>query len=173
MLPAIDHFNAMTDDEAASALQILFEDAPAFAGRVASHRPFASYEELIDRAEEMAASLGESDQVELINGHPPIGADPASVSTQSYREQGYHHVATEGDEELAGRLARLNAEYERRFGFRFCIFVAGRARSDVAQVMEDRLNAPREEEMQRGLTDVFAIARSRLQKHTNPLEEAR
>lgn len=173
MLPAIDHFNAMTDAEAASVLRVLFENAPAFADRVARHRPFASYEELIDRSEKVAVSLAESDQLEVINGHPQIGANPARVSTHSYREQGYQEGASDRDAELTGRLARLNADYERRFGFRFCIFVADRPRSEVADIMESLLNASREEELQRGLSDVFAIARSRVQKLFNPLEEAR
>lgn len=173
MLPPIDALNAMTVADAATALDALFEDAPLFATRVARHRPFGSYEEMIDRAETIAGSLGESDQMDLINGHPRIGADPASVSSQSYREQGYDQVAAAGDEELDDRLVRLNAEYERLFGFRFCIFVAGRPRSEVADIIESRLTVPRGEELERGLSDVFAIARSRLAKLTHRLEEAR
>lgn len=153
-------------------LTTLFENAPRFVDRMCSE-DVASYEELIDLAERMAAEMPEKEQLELINGHPAIGALPASVSTQSYLEQGYHLDSADGDEELAGRLARLNAEYEQRFGFRFCIFVAGRPRSEVAEIMEGRMNAPREEELRRGLSDVFAIARSRLEKLTTPLEEAR
>lgn len=152
-------------------LTVLFENAPNFVERMMAEE-VASYDELIDRAERVADGLPEAEQIELIDGHPRIGANPSSVSTQSYREQGYHQVAAEGDEELAARLDRLNAEYERQFGFRFCIFVDGRARPEVAAIIEGRLDGVREEELQRGLADVFAIARSRLGKLTQPLEEA-
>jgi len=156
----------------ADVLTVLFENAPAFAQRLMAEE-VASYGELIDRAEQLATELPEMEQVELMDGHPRIGANPLSVSTQSYREQGYHQVAGEGDDELAARLDRLNAEYERHFGFRFCIYVDGRSRSEVADIMASRLDAVREEELRRGLSDVFAIARSRLGKLTQPLEEAR
>ncbi|MGI8928936.1 MAG: 2-oxo-4-hydroxy-4-carboxy-5-ureidoimidazoline decarboxylase [Candidatus Limnocylindrales bacterium] len=156
----------------ADVLTGLFENAPRFVERLLAE-DVASYGELIDRAERLAAELPEDEQIELIDGHPRIGADPWSVSTQSYREQGYHRVASEGDEGLARRLDHLNAEYEGHFGFRFCIFVDGRPRYQVADIMESRLGAGREDELQRGLSDVFAIARNRLGKLTQPLEEAR
>ena len=173
MLPAIDRLNAMPDGDAAATLGAFFENAPGFVRRVCRERPFSSYEQLIERAEEMAATLPEDEQLEVINGHPRIGAEPSSVSAQSYREQGYDRVAQPGEDGLAERLAQLNAEYERRFGFRFCIFVAGRPRSEVADIMSSRLNAQREEELARALSDVFAIARSRLVKLSQPLEEVR
>lgn len=153
-------------------LTALFENAPNFVERLLT-ADVASYRELIDRAEQLATELPEGEQIELLDGHPRIGADARSISTQSYREQGYQQGAGEGDEELAGRLDHLNAEYERHFGFRFCIFVDGRPRSEVADVMESRIGAVREDELRRGLSDVFAIARSRLGKLIQPLEEAR
>ena len=173
MLPSIDELNAMEAGRAATALGALFENAPRFARRVVTRRPFGSYDELIDRAEELARSLPEHDRIEVIDGHPRIGADPGSVSTLSYREQGYDRGSGTGENELAERLVRLNDRYEDRFGFRFCVFVAGRPRSTIADVLERRLEATREEELERGLSDVFAIARSRLVKLTQPPEEAR
>jgi len=173
MLPPIDQFNELTNKQATDALQALFENAPQFADRVAAERPFDSYTELIDRAEGMAGSLPEVDQIEVINGHPQIGASPAAVSSQSYAEQGYDRTTASGNQALADKLASLNTEYERRFGFRFCVFVAGRPRSEIADVMSSRLSAQREEELERALSAVFAIARSRLQKLTQTLEETR
>jgi 2-oxo-4-hydroxy-4-carboxy--5-ureidoimidazoline (OHCU) decarboxylase len=156
----------------ADVLHALFENAPRFVELLASE-DVASYDELIDLAEDFAAQLPEDAQLELIDGHPRIGAPPATVSPQAFDEQGYHQGAAAGDHELANRLTRLNAEYERLFGFRFCIFVAGRPRSEVADIMESRLRATREEELERALSDVFSIARSRLGRLTNPLEDAR
>ncbi len=103
--------------------------------------------------------MPEADQIELLNAHPRIGATPTSVSALSYREQGYdrdHDTA-----ELQARLDRLNDQYETRFGFRFVIFVAGRPRSEIADIMQSRLDADRDEEKRRALTDVVAIARDR------------
>lgn len=156
----------------AEVVHALFENAPRFVERL-TNVEVDSYDELIDLAESVAAQVPEDEQIELIDGHPRIGAPPASVSATSFAEQGYDRSAPSDDLALAERLARLNDEYERLFGFRFCIFVAGRPRSEIADVMSSRLSAPREDELRRALSDVFAIARSRLDQLTQPLEEAR
>jgi 2-oxo-4-hydroxy-4-carboxy--5-ureidoimidazoline (OHCU) decarboxylase len=154
----------------ADRLAALFENAPRFMERLRAERaengaePAENLSELVDRAERLAATLTEEEQVELINGHPRIGADPATVSATSFREQGYDHTPPATEPQLAARLARLNDAYEERLGFRFVVFVAGRPRSDIADFLETRLDANRDEELARALHDVFAIARDRLLK---------
>jgi len=137
----------------------LFEGAPRFVARLAAE-PSESWTGLLDRAERIALTMPEDEQVELLSAHPRIGALPATVSAMSFREQGYDRDP--GTAELQERLDRLNAEYERRFGFRFVVFVNGRSRAEIADVMERHLDGERLEEKERGLRDVVAIARSRL-----------
>jgi 2-oxo-4-hydroxy-4-carboxy-5-ureidoimidazoline decarboxylase len=137
----------------------LFEGAPRFVARLADEQ-VDSWSGLLDRAEVIALAMPEHDQIELIDAHPRIGADPTTVSALSYREQGYDRDP--GTAELQARLDRLNDAYEARFGFRFVVFVNGRSRAEIAEVMEDALAADREQELRRALTDVVAIARSRL-----------
>jgi 2-oxo-4-hydroxy-4-carboxy-5-ureidoimidazoline decarboxylase len=115
--------------------------------------------------------MPEEAQIELLNAHPQIGASPSTVSAMSYSEQGYDRDPDTA--ELQARLDRLNEQYERKFGFRFCVFVAGRSRAEIADVMESHMDARREEELDRALTDVFAIARDRAKKLSVPTEEAR
>jgi len=144
-------------------LAALFEDAPRFVDRLRDEQDY-TLAELLDRAEQIAEELPEDEQIELINGHPRIGADPATVSATSFREQGYGRTPPATEPRLNERLARLNEAYESRFGFRFVVFVAGRSRAEAADFMETRLDADRDEELGRALRDVFAIARDRLSK---------
>lgn len=169
MLPPSDELNALDEAAFVAALEPLFERAPRFLQRLARERPFGSHDALLGRAETLALTLPESEQVELIDSHPRIGAAPASVSARSFREQGYDRDA--GTTELQASLDRLNEAYERRFGFRFVIFVAGRPRSEIARIMEQQLTADREGEKQRALRDVVAIARDRLSGQ-RPVEES-
>lgn len=148
----------------------LFEGAPRFVARM-SDESIAGLDELIDRALELAAEMTEDELIELIDGHPRIGADPASVSAPSFREQGYNRDS--GSALLQARLDRLNDEYERRFGFRCVVFVNGRSRAVIADWMATRLDAEREVELRRAVADVFAIARDRLARLTQPQEELR
>ena len=143
----------------AEMLEALFEKAPRFVARLAA-REFDSWDELLANAERMAPAMAEDEQIELINGHPRIGADPGSVSAMSFREQGYGLDA--GPAELQERLDRLNDEYEQRFGFRCVVFVDGRSREVIADWIATRLDANRESERRRALADVIAIARDRL-----------
>jgi 2-oxo-4-hydroxy-4-carboxy--5-ureidoimidazoline (OHCU) decarboxylase len=141
-----------------SDLGVLFEGAPAFTKRLEEQE----LDGAMARAEQIALSMPEAEQIELLNSHPRIGAAPETVSALSYREQGYDRDP--GTAELQERLDRLNEEYEARFGFRFVIFVAGRPRAEIADIMESRLEADRNEEKRRALTDVVAIARDRALK---------
>jgi 2-oxo-4-hydroxy-4-carboxy--5-ureidoimidazoline (OHCU) decarboxylase len=61
-------------------------------------------------------------------------------------------------------LERLNAEYESRFGFRFVVFVNGRPKSEIAEVLRRRMENDRNQELETGLRAVVDIARARLGK---------
>jgi 2-oxo-4-hydroxy-4-carboxy-5-ureidoimidazoline decarboxylase len=144
----------------------LFERAPRFIGRLSAERPYGTWEELFGRAEGLALGMPRDEQLELIDAHPRIGAPPGSVSAHSYVEQGYDReaAASEAEQErarVAAELERLNRSYEDAFGFRFVIFVAGRARSEIVPLMAAALSADPEAERERALRDVVAIARDR------------
>jgi len=108
---------------------------------------------MIGRARELAATLSEADQIATLNAHPRIGEDPARLSALSLNEQGGERLP---------ELDRLNAEYEAKFGFRFVIFVQGRPKSEIAQVLKDRMRNGRPEELRTGLEAVVDIAEDRL-----------
>ena len=62
---------------------------------------------------------------------------------------------------VAGELDRLNDAYEARFGFRYCVFVAGRSRAALLPGMAAALDADRDAEIERALDAVIDIAQAR------------
>ena len=66
----------------------------------------------------------------------------------------------EGDTTRA-KLARLNAAYEDWFGFRYCVFVAGRPLEALVPELELAMAQSREHELQRGVDAVIDIAIAR------------
>ena len=58
-------------------------------------------------------------------------------------------------------LTRLNEAYEAQFGFRYCVFVAGRPRAALLPEMEAALHADRAAELHRALDAVVDIAADR------------
>jgi OHCU decarboxylase len=157
----IEELNALPADELAPALRPLFEAAAPLATRLDAARPFTSYDELLDKAADIVFALPKSRQVGVVNAHPRIGADPNTVSGASYHEQGY---ANERGEDLASvyaDLARLNKTYEDKFGFRFVVFVHGRSKAEVLEVLRERINGDADDELRTALQAILDIARAR------------
>jgi 2-oxo-4-hydroxy-4-carboxy--5-ureidoimidazoline (OHCU) decarboxylase len=155
--PSIDELNALPAPDAEAELAVLFESAPRFLARLAAERPFADEDDLFERAETIALELPEDEAVELVNAHPRLGAPAAEMSALSRREQ--------GEPSTSDRLAPLNEAYERRFGFRYCVFVAGRPREALVPEWEARLESgDRDTELHRARRDVVAIARDRYRR---------
>ena len=101
----------------------------------------------LGRAEEIANGLSEAEKVEALAGHARIG-EPSPE-----QHGGNPAVLTE--------LAYLNQVYEEKFGFRFVVFVAGRSREQLLDVLRERLARTREEELETGIHDLVAIAQDR------------
>ena len=143
-------------------LEALFEGAPRFLDRLEAAAPFADETALFARAREIAHAMPEDEQIELVDAHPRLGAAPGTVSAMSYREQGYDRgpeaAAPAGEIDVAAELDRLNAAYEARHGFRYCVFVAGRPREALLPGMAAAIDADRSAELHRALDAVVDIA---------------
>ena len=153
----------MTLDRA--TLERLFEGAPRFLDRLQRAGPFPSDEVLFHVARDIAHAMPEPDQIELIDAHPRLGAPPGTVSQMSYVEQGYDR-GTGTPVDVATELERLNDAYERRHGFRYCVFVAGRPREALLPDMAAAIDADRTAELHRALDAVVDIAIDRHGKLT-------
>lgn len=163
--PAVEDLNRLPIEAFAHEVGLLFEGAPRFLARVAGERPFETDGDLIRAAGRIARELPTEEAVELVGAHPRIGAAPASVSALSHEEQGYVTDDPYADAEaarVADELAFLNDAYERVHGFRFVVFVAGRARSDIIPLLEVGLRNDTAAELRRGVDECVDIAADRL-----------
>jgi len=167
--PAIGALDVLPAGAFSAAVAPLFEGAPRFLGRLAVARPFGSVEALFAAARRIARAMPRDEQIELVDAHPRLGAPPTGVSALSFREQGYDDaeadvLAADAAIErarLAGELERLNAAYEARFGFRYCVFVAGRPRAALLDGLAAALDGESEAELRRALDAVVDIAADR------------
>jgi 2-oxo-4-hydroxy-4-carboxy--5-ureidoimidazoline (OHCU) decarboxylase len=136
-------------------LAAIFERAPLLAVRVRGNDPAS----VVASARSELARMTEIERIGVLNAHPRIGADPASLSVLSRGEQG-------GGTDLATlrELAAMNEDYERRFGFRFVVFVDHRSIAEIVPVLRERLRRTREEELATGIDEFLAITRDRLMR---------
>ena len=139
-----------------------FEGAGPLIARLRDDGAFASDGDLLERARAILAGMPEAEQVAVINAHPRIGENPAKVSADSFKEQGYDRDTT--PPEVFLRLARLNEEYEQKFGFRFVVFVNRRPKEAIVAVLEARLRGSRDDERRTALREILAIAEDRLKQ---------
>jgi 2-oxo-4-hydroxy-4-carboxy-5-ureidoimidazoline decarboxylase len=131
-----------------------FERAPLLAERVGEGDP----DTVIARARVLLAAMTDAERVAVLNAHPRIGAT-SGLSARSAAEQ---QADQPTESAVLSALARFNAEYERRFGFRFVAFVNGRTRAEILPVLQGRLKRSREQELATGLEEFLAIARDRM-----------
>ena len=127
------------------------ELAELFEGRTRFVELLATTEHPLDHARDIAAELSDDEKKQILDAHPPIGGTP--TSERSRREQG-----TDDEPEVLAELARLNAEYEGRFGFRFVVFVNGRPRREIVPVLRERMQRTRAEELATAVDELVQIA---------------
>ena len=129
--------------------------AELFEGDTTLVRKLATHDDPLGNARGVIATLSEDEKLEALNAHPAIGAR-AGLSARSTAEQGH-----DADPETLAELDRLNAEYERRFGFRFVVFVNRRPKVEILEVLRDRIDRTREEELDTAVGELVAIAEDR------------
>jgi 2-oxo-4-hydroxy-4-carboxy-5-ureidoimidazoline decarboxylase len=131
--------------------------AELFEGRTRFVELLAERDDPLETAPEVIGELDEAEKLEPLDAHPAIGA--GGLSARSAAEQG-----AEAEPAVAAELARLNEAYEERFGFRFVVFVNRRPKAEILDLLRERLERPREEELETALSELVAIARDRWQR---------
>jgi 2-oxo-4-hydroxy-4-carboxy--5-ureidoimidazoline (OHCU) decarboxylase len=130
----------------ADALAELFEGRTRFVERLATE------DDPLTRARTLVHELPLDEKREILDAHPAIG-QRAGLSARSAAEQG-----TDADPEVLEELARLNAAYEERHGFRFVVFVNRRPKAEILEVLRVRIDKPTDEELETALDQLVAIA---------------
>ena len=131
------------------------ELAELFEGHTPLTEQLSGLEDPLGHAAEVAAALSADEKRQVLDAHPAIG-QRRGLSPRSAAEQG-----AAADPVVLEELARLNAEYERRHGFRFVVFVNRRPKAEILEVLKGRIGNPSEDELETALHELTAIARDR------------
>jgi 2-oxo-4-hydroxy-4-carboxy--5-ureidoimidazoline (OHCU) decarboxylase len=125
-----------------------------FEGRTSFVEKLALVEDPLTHARAVALELTDEEKREILDAHPAIGAK--AMSERSRREQG-----SDDDPDVLAELAKLNADYEQQFGFRFVVFVNGRPRREIVPILRERLQRTPEEELATAVDELVQIAVNR------------
>jgi 2-oxo-4-hydroxy-4-carboxy-5-ureidoimidazoline decarboxylase len=156
----IAELNASDRAAFVDALGWVFEDSAWVAERAWTRRPFASIDDLHEAMVDIVQQATASEQLALLRAHPDLGtrARISDASTGEQRGAGLDRLTPDEYE----RLQRLNDEYRRKFGFPFLFAVKGSTKEDVLSALEARVRRSRDEELAEAFSQVYRIARFRL-----------
>ena len=131
------------------------ELAGLFEGRTRFVERLAGEDDPLMRARTLAHELSFDEKREVLDAHPAIG-QRAGLSARSTAEQG-----SDDDPAVLTELARLNADYEARHGFRFVVFVNRRPKAEILDVLRSRIDRSTDEELDTALAQLVSIAEDR------------
>ncbi|KIS42736.1 2-oxo-4-hydroxy-4-carboxy-5-ureidoimidazoline decarboxylase [Kosakonia radicincitans] len=158
---ALNHFNQLSDDEAAALLQPCVA-IPGWTAALVAARPFASLAALQQTAGDIAGAWGSAELEQALSAHPRIGEKPAGSQAHAALSRQEQSAVDDRDAQLAAALREGNARYEARFGRVFLIRAKGRSGEEILHALEQRLTNSDAEEIAAALAQLREITLLRL-----------
>lgn len=162
----LEPLNSLPTSEAESEL-LKCCGSKRWARRMVEARPFAGWDELTTKAEQIWWALEPADWLEAFHSHPKIGEKKAAATTsdQSKRwseaeQAGVNNAATQ----TLQALAILNREYEEKFGYIFIVCATGKSSEEMLRILRARLESPADEELRNAAAEQAMITQLRLKK---------
>jgi allantoicase len=150
--------NAWTDSTAQKRL-LACCGSVGWVERMMAHRPFASHEAMLDSAQRAWRALPKDAWLEAFAAHPRIGERTADK--QASAEQAGTSAASE---ETLAELARLNREYEAKFGHIYVVYATGKSAEQMLALARERLVNDAAREIAIAAEEQLAITRLRMEK---------
>ncbi len=124
-----------------------------------SRQPFLDAAAMHRAADEIWWSLSPEDWLEAFSHHPKIGQKSAAKWT-AQEQSGMSRAAIDVTE----AMARLNAEYDSKFGFIFIVCATGKSAEEMLQILRTRIHNSRAEEIRIAAEEQIKITHLRLDK---------
>lgn len=166
---SLQWLNSLPPDEAAKEL-LKCCGSPRWAQTMVQRRAFLNIEELKQIANEVWWSLERADWLEAFRSHPKIGEKKASepVAAQSQRWSGQEQSGVrDANQDTIDTLARLNREYEDKFGFIFIVCATGKSAGEMLALLRERLDNDIDAELPIAAAEQAKITELRLKKLVN------
>jgi OHCU decarboxylase len=171
---SVEELNALPADRAAELLRACCGASRWVAGMV-NRRPFFSRDAVLRAADDEWSAMGESDWLEAFSHHPRIGetapAAGGSATARGWSASEQASVVSAADEVRIG-IARLNHDYEARFGFIYIVCATGKSAGELLAFARKRLHHDRETELRVAAEEQRKITRLRLEKLFDPAAAA-
>lgn len=159
----LSEFNQLPSADAIAALYGCCH-CQSWAKHVAERRPFGTLEKLLTTANCFWTGVEEMQILEAFSGHARIGDIELLRSRYAGRATQEQGQVLQASESVIQNLYRLNKEYEEKNGFIFIVCASGKAPEEMLRLLQDRIDNPREVELQNGAREQGEITHLRLVK---------
>ncbi len=158
-------FNQCSDDVAAKVLQHCVH-IPSWIEALVQHRPYASTEQLYEKAQQQAAHWQWLDVEQALAQHPRIGQKNAAAELSKEEQQfsASEQSGVHASQQVEQALVQGNLAYEQQFGHIFLIRAAGRTGNDILKELQRRLGNSNTQEQQEVSMQLAEIALLRLKQ---------
>ena len=162
MSVSIIYINQLEQSAFVALLGDTFEETPMIAAQTWLKRPFEDLADLHSKMVAIVERLSPAEQLALIRAHPELGSKRpmAEASVAEQASAGLNHI----EQTQRERLAQLNSDYRQQFGFPFIMAVKGQTQATILRAMDARMANAQDAEIQRALSEIYKIARFRLQE---------
>ena len=158
--------NALPNDQALTELKSCC-GSNRWATGVASGRPFATFAQLLDTAQQVWWQLEPADWLEAFRSHPKIGQKKAETSASARSQQWSRNEQSgmqQAPAETATALALLNEAYETRFGYIFIVCATGKSSEEMLDILRERIENEPDDELKIAAAEQAKITEIRLKK---------
>jgi len=158
--------NALPNDQALTELKSCC-GSNRWATGVASGRPFATFAQLLDTAQQVWWQLEPADWLEAFRSHPKIGQKKAETSASARSQQWSRNEQSgmqQAPAETATALALLNEAYETRFGYIFIVCATGKSSEEMLAILRERIENEPDDELKIAAAEQAKITEIRLKK---------
>lgn len=158
---SLTEINQMTQTEFVRCCGHIFEETPAITQKTWTVRPFVSLDDLYEKMVAVVHKMTLDEKLTLIRAHPELGSrvQMAASSVQEQASAGLDQLNAEDYQQIRS----LNEAYKDKFDFPFVVAVKGLTVVDILADMEARVDSNEAEEIVRSLSEIYKIARFRLE----------
>jgi 2-oxo-4-hydroxy-4-carboxy-5-ureidoimidazoline decarboxylase len=156
----VAELDAMSESEAAEALRACCGSS-RWVDAMTARRPFRSRDALFKAADEEWSRTNEKDWLEAFSHHPRIG-DRSTKGWAAGEQQGAQNATLTVQDELA----RINREYEDKFGHIYIVCATGKTADEMLAIAKSRMSNDRETELRTAAEEQRKIMQIRLEKLT-------
>ena len=154
----LDELNALTTGAAGGVLRDCCGSS-VWVQAMVERRPFSSLNDALSASDDAWAATGEKDWLEAFAHHPRIGDTRAKGWAAGEQAHARDAKATVQEE-----LARVNSDYEARFGHIYIVCATGRTAEEMLQIARARMNNDPATELAVAAAEQHKITQLRLRK---------